>query len=510
MAVGESSFVDRDGILVTTQTISLHIFSTVLVIGMLVILAGGASATPSPRPQSITSATAETLGGASGTEICDLSGDLERASQEGRVGDVRLAKPSELREINHSHAVREFGSVTALLALSDTTQDTRVGIVPPADARNVGWASRQGGGEVCLRGEQRAIWDGLMTHEYVHTRQEFSTADDMEWFIESSAFYYMAVVPYQRGTMSEERGNERLREPTRTDNSSDLDSLTLTDARSTHTLASYRGAPVLAALDHELRSRTDGERTLEHVFRAMTDERGPITYDDFQRIVADVAGERMDDWLDRYVAGSAVVTPDQSRVEGLTLTSPAATSDFQIDRLTTPSAQTPGPNPDTGRINVTVDSDTELRVTVRNDGRVRDTQRIALFRHVTEDDPSPLVAATETLAADGRATVSLSTDFTEGLGPGRHEVVVATADDEVRGQMYVETQGTPTVAGDTSDGRREDSISTENQDSPPRDSGSDQRVTGSGYFENELFLRVVSALALLAAAFLLGRAVSKL
>jgi hypothetical protein len=45
-----------------------------------------------------------------------------------------------------------------------------------------------------IRGD--AVWDGLMTHEYLHTRQEFETAADMEWFLEGSAFYYTVGQKY--------------------------------------------------------------------------------------------------------------------------------------------------------------------------------------------------------------------------------------------------------------------------------------------------------------------------
>lgn len=137
----------------------------------------------------------------------------------------------------------------------------------------------------------------IFVHEYVHTRQDYSLTDEMEWFTEASAFYYMVLSPYQRGAIPRSVFDRRFRVP---DEARDA-TLTATTGAAYDTWAT-KGARTLAALDRRIRESTGGNRTLQDVFRRLNDREGTVTYADFQAAVAATAGESHADWLDRHVA----------------------------------------------------------------------------------------------------------------------------------------------------------------------------------------------------------------
>lgn len=139
-------------------------------------------------------------------------------------------------------------------------------------------------------------------HEYVHMRQRFETSRAMRWFTEASASYYGYNLSIQEGYFSQEEFDRRLYAMMKSPhNSSVLADPATWQSRKTPYV---KGTVVLAALDRRIRERTDGDRSLRDVFRRMNQYNGTITYPIFTRIVGDVAGTAMDDWLDTYVKTS--------------------------------------------------------------------------------------------------------------------------------------------------------------------------------------------------------------
>lgn len=149
----------------------------------------------------------------------------------------------------------------------------------------------------------------LWIHEYVHTRQSFELGDRMRWFREASAAYFASDLTIRQGRTSRSAVAQTL-SAKRYDGAVLSKSSTWTNREVPY----YRGALVLWALDARIQRATDGKRSLMDVFDRMNRHDGPVTYADFERIVADVAGESMDSWLDRYV--TTAVHPDVQELEG--------------------------------------------------------------------------------------------------------------------------------------------------------------------------------------------------
>jgi hypothetical protein len=141
----------------------------------------------------------------------------------------------------------------------------------------------------------------IWTHEYVHTAQEFTTTPRMAWFSEASAFYYMALTPYQRGTITERAFDRRFDVPAERRGAV----LTRTTGAQYRTWAT-KGPRTLAALDRRVRSATNGSRTLADVFRRLNAHDGNVSYAVFRAAVAETTDASQADWLDAHVAGDAL------------------------------------------------------------------------------------------------------------------------------------------------------------------------------------------------------------
>ncbi|MFQ3294412.1 MAG: hypothetical protein ACI8VE_001483 [Natrialbaceae archaeon] len=156
---------------------------------------------------------------------------------------------------------------------------------------------------------QHAFWDGkassVWIHEYVHAKRNVSLAGDMRWFSEASATYFsMRMLEEQYEGVTEADVRERLAAlPEHED--TPLSSRTAWD--DTH--ADYdRGTKLLYVVDAAIRTGSDGEYTLLDVFRELNRRDGPVTVDEFVRIVEHYSGNE-EEWLRRAITQGGDLDP---------------------------------------------------------------------------------------------------------------------------------------------------------------------------------------------------------
>ena len=220
---------------------------------------------------------------------------------------VRLVVPAGVESTVDARAVLD--------TLAEAAREFDVG---DRDERVLAFAApdpvRDGGESVPARDEFWVAADtsldspeNVWIHEYVHTRQSFSLAPEMRWFREASAEYYAARLSYEQGRVS--------RSAMRDSFGGSASGAVLTDPATwpDRQTPLEKGARALAVLDRKIRDASLGHRSLEDVFRRLNAHDGAVTYAVFARSVAAVAGQSMDGWLDRYVAGDATVTDDYRR-----------------------------------------------------------------------------------------------------------------------------------------------------------------------------------------------------
>lgn len=226
--------------------------------------------------------------------------------------DTTLASEPEQvveQQMNASRAFdvgHRYDTVT-MFAVEDQPSDGATGIAYQKGDTTV-WAARP-----------TDTGDSTWLHEYVHSRQGFRTADDMDWFTEASATYYSSELPRQNDSISNRTYNNEFKYTT--------DDGVLTDPHAGAYTHYQKGALVLHELDARIQNASDGESSLEDVFRRLNEEYSgeEVTYQQFRSLVVEEADEDTAQWLDEYAKTSAnpeySALPQESFWESITLPS---------------------------------------------------------------------------------------------------------------------------------------------------------------------------------------------
>jgi len=279
---------------------------------------------------------------------------------EGYAGEsVAYLGPYETREIRlnattltivNPDAAAETGVDRVAETVSAASRQLRVGATDSTVTLFLGPDPlRKGGITVEGRTGSQDLWIAAGTpvsaprnvwvHEYVHTRQSFTLGYRMRWFREASANYYAGLLSVRQG-FDGSAGYQRFQ--ARLEDNGTVGALADPLTWENTYVPYQRGTRVLAALDARIRNSTDGNRTLQSVFRRVNTHSGTVAYEDFVRIVENVSGQQEDAWLDAHVAGNATVSPPQ---EPWPYTSPVPGSDADGDGLTTAAERENGTHP---------------------------------------------------------------------------------------------------------------------------------------------------------------------
>ncbi|SEQ74955.1 CARDB domain-containing protein [Natrinema salaciae] len=147
--------------------------------------------------------------------------------------------------------------------------------------------------------EPNPVW----LHEYVHVRQRFSNADgdtapETSWLVEGQADYYAGLLALESGA-TDFADFSRLLE--RGEESPDADAVLADRSTWENRETMYtKGALVAGEIDRQLRLATDGDRTLEDVFRALNAGEGTVTEDDFLEAIEEAGGPTVRAVAERY------------------------------------------------------------------------------------------------------------------------------------------------------------------------------------------------------------------
>lgn len=147
----------------------------------------------------------------------------------------------------------------------------------------------------------------IWAHEYVHTRQrQDGTTDKTRWLIEGSADYYGALISLDRDSTGFDTFADVLDRGTR----DEFDDVVLSEpATWKGTDANYlKGALVTAAIDYQIRNRTDGNATFTTVMREWADS-ATFDQDTFLSAIESVAGSEARDLAAEWTTTTA--TPDR-------------------------------------------------------------------------------------------------------------------------------------------------------------------------------------------------------
>jgi hypothetical protein len=257
-------------------------------------------------------------------------------------GTLRVVNPEAANVTDVGPVVGTIQQASGQLRVGDRDQRVTV-FVGPSPLRDGGLAVGERDGSHDLWVSDRrpvAPPDNTWVHEYVHTRQSFELGPEMRWFEEASATYYAGLLSVQQG-LDGRQGYESFMSKLQQDRSSGDVLANRSDWQNDYTPYS-RGTRTLATLDARIRNDTDGNRTLQDVFRVMNRHNGTVTFDDFGRMVANVSGSDHDPWLDVHVAGK---NPVSVPVDPFAYTGVDRTDDHDGDDLTTAEERRAGTHP---------------------------------------------------------------------------------------------------------------------------------------------------------------------
>ncbi|QLG49850.1 hypothetical protein [Natrinema halophilum] len=177
--------------------------------------------------------------------------------------------------------------------------------------------------------EANPVW----LHEYVHVRQRFSsvktgTAPETDWLVEAQADYYAGLLALESGrsdfddfaTLLERGEQSPYADGVLTDRSSWQDRET----------AYTKGALVYGEIDRKLRVATDGDRTLEDVFRTLNAQQGPITEADFLEAIEDAGGTDVRAVAERYTQTDATPEMWSRKQHRAAFEQPVAAFDYEL------------------------------------------------------------------------------------------------------------------------------------------------------------------------------------
>jgi len=224
----------------------------------------------------------------------DIGLDRSMAAEEGATGRTIafLGAHEEYTHTAHGQTFRlivpeaadlEESPEELFAAFSDASDRLRVGdrdetvfVVAAPTPDGIQWGVRglhTGGADVWVRDFERLDEaNNVWLHEYVHTRQGYVAADDARWFTEASAVYYAALLALDAERIDYETFQARLAY-----GEGDYDGSVMTEPDTWRRNANYYvGALVAGELDRRVRLTSDGDASLQDVFRRMNAKDGQV------------------------------------------------------------------------------------------------------------------------------------------------------------------------------------------------------------------------------------------
>lgn len=224
------------------------------------------------------------------SDVIAFLGEYEEYTHEAHDQTFRLIDPAAATlEPDRADLFESLADASGTLRVGD--RDESVFLVA-APTGSVDWGVRglqTGPADMWTRDfEPLDDPNNVWLHEYVHTRQDYSTASDLRWFTEATASYYAALLTLEQERITFEDFRDRLGVGTQ-DRFQDA---ILSEPTTWRVGTDYDvGALVTGELDRKIRLATDRERSFQHVFRAMNARDDILTAGDFQAFLETAGGE---------------------------------------------------------------------------------------------------------------------------------------------------------------------------------------------------------------------------
>lgn len=176
--------------------------------------------------------------------------------------------------------------------------------------------------------------ESILAHEMVHTWPHAEATDDnytsVEWYVEGTADYYSARLPFRYGMRTADQFLAQMNEFARAYYANPLINIPLDQSEEDHAsddgnainLPYQRGNMFLVRMDALIRAKTDGTRSIDDVVQALLDRTRSRRGDKLQDLLDLMAGElgpqALTEFHDMY-NGKTMVMPENSLGPGFTV-----------------------------------------------------------------------------------------------------------------------------------------------------------------------------------------------
>ena len=144
--------------------------------------------------------------------------------------------------------------------------------------------------------------NNVWLHEYVHTRQGYAAASDLQWLYEGGATYYAALLSLDQDQISFRQFRDRLAVGITSRYS---DSVLAVPGTWQENAQYHVGALVAGALDRQIRQSTDRNRSFQEVFRQLNAKTTVGGGSDLHSIITATAGDEIASSAERWTATTA-------------------------------------------------------------------------------------------------------------------------------------------------------------------------------------------------------------
>lgn len=234
-------------------------------------------------------------------DVMAYLGEYEEYTQTAHDQRFRLIVPASADLAETPSAL--FDSLAAAsdqLRLGDRDEEVFMIATPSG---NIDWGVRglqSGPADMWVRDvEDLSDPNNVWLHEYVHTRQNYAAASDIQWLYEGGATYYAALLSLDQDQISFAQFRDRLAVGT---NSRYGDSVLAAPGTWQGNAQYHAGALVAGALDRRIRRSTDRNRSFQEVFRQLNAGTTVGSGSDLRSIVTATAGDEVADRAQRWTA----------------------------------------------------------------------------------------------------------------------------------------------------------------------------------------------------------------
>ncbi|GGO00209.1 peptidase [Haloarcula pellucida] len=236
--------------------------------------------------QNVTTAGA----GAAGEQLVYL-GPVATFERTDNGQTFRLAVPERAQLMTSPTEILDsLVNASDALQVGDRDEDVFV-VAAPTDG--VDWGVRgleTGGSDFWVRDtESLDTPDNVWLHEYVHSRQAFTTTRETRWLTEGTAVYYAALLTLEQDRIDFAAFRDAMDDGQR----AVYADVVLSDPSTWDRNANYVKGPLVAGrVDEEVRRQTDKESTFQATFRRLNGLNRPVTQETLLSAVERAGGDR--------------------------------------------------------------------------------------------------------------------------------------------------------------------------------------------------------------------------